>query len=254
MQTPSYSIVEIPPLTGKKRARAHLKLEGRLPSIYAIGDVHGCFRELMEAEERIREDARRTDGDALIVYLGDYVDRGPDSASVLRYLAGRHDDGLARVALCGNHDDTFLKFLRDPSGWLHWLGPNFGGLPTLASFGIDVEEALLQDDASLTRAVPVNQIAFLAGLPIFLQAGRHLFVHAGVKPGIPLEQQDNEDMLWIREPFLTNGPELPLVVVHGHTPCGEPEFAAGRIGIDTGCFATGRLTVLKVDAAGARLL
>lgn len=254
MRSRSFSIVEVPPPAHVKRARARLTLQGRLPTIYAIGDVHGCFRELMEAEERIREDARRTDGEVLLVYLGDYVDRGPDSASVLRYLAGSHDDGLARIAICGNHDDTFLRFLRDPSGWLYWLGPNFGGLATLASFGIDVEDVLWGDDEMMMRSLPGNQVAFLAGLPIFLQAGHYLFVHAGVKPGIPLDQQDDEDMLWIREPFLTTGPALPLIVVHGHTPSGEPEFAAGRIGIDTGCFATGRLTVLKVDSAGARLL
>ena len=95
---------------------------------------------------------------------------------------------------------------------------------------------------------------FLAGLPIFLVVGDYLFVHAGVRPGIPLPMQEDEDLLWIRDPFLSTGSELPLTVVHGHTPCGEPEFASGRIGIDTGCFSTGRLTVLKVDTTGARLL
>ncbi|WP_246723725.1 metallophosphoesterase family protein [Rhizobium sp. ARZ01] len=231
-----------------------------MPTIYAIGDVHGCFREMLEAEARIRDDLGQTAGEALIVYLGDYVDRGPDSALVLDHLTRSHDDGLTRITLCGNHDDTFLQFIRDPVERIYWLGSNFGGEATLASYGIDLGDILLSDfesaksSAKLRRFIPARHIMFLAGLPIFLAARDYLFVHAGVRPGIPLEAQDDEDLLWIRDPFLTIESKLPVVVVHGHTPCSEPEFAAGRIGIDTGCFFTGRLTVLKVDSEGARLL
>lgn len=252
MQPSSYRIVEIPV---RHRARRRLRLEGTPPALYAVGDIHGCYDQMIEAEERIRRDAaRRSGGQALVVYLGDYVDRGPQSAAVLEHLTKPHDDGLARIALCGNHDDTFLNFLRDPSGWMYWLGPNFGGAVTLESYGIDPEEALWRDGAGLMRAVPQAHQSFLATLPVFLHVGNYLFVHAGIRPAVALHDQEDEDLIWIREPFLTEGPGLPLIVVHGHTPCAEPELAPGRIGIDTGCFATGRLTVLRVDATGARFV
>ncbi|MDR6755513.1 serine/threonine protein phosphatase 1 [Mycoplana sp. BE70] len=237
-----------------------MRLDGPLPSIYAIGDVHGCYREVLEAEARIRVDLRSAGNEALVVYLGDYVDRGPAAASVLDHLTREHHDGLTRVTLCGNHDDIFLQFIRDPVAWGYWLGPNFGGEATLASYGISLDDVRWREldtealSAWLRRIIPARHIMFLAGLPVLLTVGNYVFVHAGLRPGIPLEAQEDEDLLWIREPFLIAGSEPPQIVVHGHTPCSNPEFARGRIGIDTGCFATGRLTVLKIDAAGARLL
>ena len=250
-------IVEVKPASGRRRGRRRLRLDAPLPTIYAIGDVHGCFRNMLDAEERIRKDMKQSESEAMVIYLGDYVDRGSDAAAVLNHLTTDHQDGLTRITLCGNHDDAFLNFVRDPLAWIYWLGPNFGGEHTLASYGIDVE-AMLDGRSelreTLARAVPQRHLAFLDDLPICLQAERYLFVHAGVRPGIALEAQTDEDLLWIREPFLSLGPGLPLIAVHGHTPSATPEFAPGRIGIDTGCFATGRLTVLKVDASGARLL
>lgn len=252
MQSSSYRLVEIPV---RHRARRRLRLEGPPPAIYAVGDIHGCYDQLVTAEARIRQDAaRRSGGAALVVYLGDYVDRGPQSAAVLDHLTKPHDDGLARIALCGNHDDTFLNFLEDPAGSMYWLGPNFGGAVTLQSYGIDPEEVLWREGAGLMRAVPQAHQAFLGALPVFLHVGNYLFVHAGVRPAVALEDQEDEDLIWIREPFLTDGPGLPLIVVHGHTPSAEPDLAPGRIGIDTGCFATGRLTVLRVDGTGARFV
>lgn len=251
-------LVELKPSPGRRQGRRRLALRGPLPAIYAVGDVHGCFRAMQEIEARIRQDIARSGHEALVVYLGDYVDRGTDAAAVLDHLSREHDDGLDRIALCGNHDDTFLRFLREPAEWMYWLGPNFGGAPTLASYGIDVADTPGGADAGLLsrvqRAIPARHVAFLDGLPILLRAGHYVFVHAGLRPGIALEDQEDEDLLWIREPFLSAGPGLPLIVVHGHTPCTLPEFAPGRIGIDTGCVFTGRLTVLKVDAAGARVL
>lgn len=253
-------IVEFDTTPGRRRGRRRLSLEGPLPTIYAIGDVHGCFCEMLEAEARIRDDFGQSGDEALIVYLGDYVDRGPEAASVLDHLTSDHGDGLARITLCGNHDDAFLHFIRDPVEWMYWLGPNFGGEATLVSYGINLDDIRWQDigsaalSARLRRIIPPRHIMFLAGLPIFLVAGDYLFVHAGLRPGISLAMQEDEDLLWIREPFLSVGSGLALTAVHGHTPCAIPEFAPGRIGIDTGCFATGRLTVLKVDASGARIL
>lgn len=242
---------------GRRRGRRRLRLDPPLPTIYAIGDVHGCFRQMLDAEARIREDLKQSPGEAMVVYLGDYVDRGPDAAAVLDHLSKEHQDGLGRIALCGNHDEAFLNFIRDPLAWIYWLGPDFGGARTLASYGIDVEGVLEGGSGVLETvrdAIPQRHVDFLASLPVCLQAGRYLFVHAGVRPGVSLEAQTDEDLIWIREPFLSVGPGLPLITVHGHTPSATPEFRPGRIGIDTGCFATGRLTVLKIDASGARVL
>lgn len=255
MQPPSFRISEIASAARRRsRARRRLRVEGDLPTIYAVGDVHGCFDAMLAAEERIRWDIRLAGEPALIVYLGDYVDRGPASAAVLEHLATDRADGLQRITLCGNHDDAFLKFLRDPATNIYWLGPNFGGAATLSSYGIDVEEAMWGQRASLGRMIPTTHADLLADLPILLEAGRYLYVHAGIMPEVPLQEQRDEDLLWIREPFLTEGPGLPLTVVHGHTPVDEPEFGPARIGIDTACFSTGRLTVLKVDKGGARRL
>ncbi len=253
-------MIEFSSAPGRRHGRRRLRLDGPPPVIYAIGDVHGCYREMLAAEARIRNDLGSAGNEALVVYLGDYVDRGPKAASVLDHLTQQHDDGLARVTLCGNHDDIFLQFIRDPLAWLYWLGPNFGGEATLASYGIDLDDITRQGFATetvserLRRVIPARHVMFLAGLPVLLAAGDYVFVHAGLRPGIPLEAQEDEDLLWIRDPFLTVGSGLPQIVVHGHTPCREPEFADGRIGIDTGCFTTGRLTVLKIDGGGARLL
>ncbi|MBP2547969.1 serine/threonine protein phosphatase 1 [Neorhizobium galegae] len=220
-------------------------------AIYAIGDVHGCLKELLEAEARIAADMAASNLPGLVVLLGDYVDRGPDSSAVLSHLAKPSAAGLRRLALCGNHDDMFLKFIEDPRSVLTWL--DFGGRETLMSYGIDIENLQKRDKVDvvalkrlLDETVPAAHIDFLRNMPSALRLGEHLFVHAGVRPGLPLEEQSEEDLLWIREPFISRGPQLPMIVVHGHTPVQEPDIGPGRIGIDTCAYATGRLTVLKL--------
>lgn len=237
--------------------------EARLPPglrIYAIGDIHGRLDLLDRLHGLIEADiAAASPSETAIVYLGDYIDRGPDSRRVLEHLSGGNPaDGIERIALCGNHDDTFLKFLRDPAGNAAWL--DFGGDATLRSYGLG-HLAHLRRPKELARAadairaaVPREHVAFLEGLPAMLVQGGRVFVHAGIRPGLPLDAQSDADLLWIREPFLAEGPRLPITVIHGHTPGEEPVFGPGRIGIDTGCFATGRLTALKLTEAGAILL
>ncbi|MFC3072215.1 metallophosphoesterase family protein [Shinella pollutisoli] len=226
--------------------------------IYAIGDVHGCFEALLALEDRIAADARRLAlTRPLVVYLGDYIDRGPDSRAVLNHLArSDHADRIERVALCGNHDDTFLRFLRSPGDNMGWL--DFGGDATLRSYGIDPAAVLKRRAGDLGRilreAVPGHHVALLESLPVALACGDLLFVHAGIRPGVALEDQDDEDLLWIREPFLSEGPRLPLTVVHGHTAGSEPVFGRGRVCIDTGCYATGRLTAIRITPDGSALL
>nr|WP_255696247.1 metallophosphoesterase family protein [Shinella sp. NM-101] len=248
-------ILPSPPLR-----RQRLTLPADLPLVYAIGDVHGCHDALIALEARIRMDAaNHRDARPLIIYLGDYVDRGPASSAVLEHLATeRHGDGIERIALCGNHDDTFLKFTEDPEGNRRWL--DFGGDATLRSYGLEPSRYLdgaggLQALGEDLRArMPARHIAFLRSLPVAARGGDRLFVHAGIAPGVPLRQQEDYDMMWIREPFLTEGPRLPVTVIHGHTAGREPVFGTGRICIDTTCYATGRLTALKLTPGDTALL
>ncbi|SMF51039.1 serine/threonine protein phosphatase 1 [Xaviernesmea oryzae] len=227
--------------------------------IYVIGDVHGCINELKDAEARIAADIQATERSGLVILLGDYIDRGPSSRHVLEHLIRPSELGLKRLPLCGNHDDVFSRFLREPELYTEWLG--LGGEQTLISYGIDLQHLSSRQKGRgaklgelLTEAVPISHRQFLFELPICLKIGDMLFVHAGVRPGIPLDEQDDEDLLWIREPFLTSGPQIPLLVVHGHTPTAEPDIGPGRIGIDTGAYYTGRLSVLKMDGGQAAIL
>lgn len=225
------------------------------PVIYAIGDVHGCYEQLVAAERRISEDLG--DGRALIVLVGDYVDRGARSCDVLEHLCQPSPPNIRRIALCGNHDDWFLKFLNNELSTEAWL--RFAGYETLTSYGVDAAHILRIGDTialrkAMDQAVPASHRTLLETLPSMLQIGNLVFVHAGIRNGLPLEHQIDADLMWIREPFLTRGPELPLIVVHGHSPQVQPHLGNGRIGIDTGCYATGRLTVVKIGDGAARIL
>lgn len=218
--------------------------------VFAVGDVHGCHSQLIEMERRISSEAAELGKPALIVYLGDLVDRGPDSAAVLEHFCNRQKTNVFRVALCGNHDDSFLRFFEDPASNMEWLG--FGGNTTLESYGIDAGhilkhgggvEALKQ---TMREAIPDQHLDFLRQMPVCLTIGDFLLVHAGIVPGVALKSQTDMDMMWMRDPFLERGPELPLTVIHGHTANPEPVFATGRICVDTGTYATGKLTALRI--------
>ncbi len=227
--------------------------------IYAIGDVHGCFDQLVRLEERIVADGRDRPQEKIVVMLGDYVDRGPESAQVLRHLLDDMPPGFRRVCLCGNHEEMMLRFLADPLANVAWV--EAGGAATLTSYGFDVRWLLRtyrrrpdQLVRVLRDAVTAEHIEFLRGLPVLAASGRRVFVHAGIRPGVPLDRQTDTDLLWIREPFLTEGPGLPLVVVHGHTPTLKPIFHNNRLCIDTGAYASGRLTAVRCIGAKATLL
>lgn len=228
-------------------------------AFYAIGDVHGCLDLLLEAEEKIERDVTRHGIPGLVLLLGDYIDRGPQSAGVLAHLLTPPPKGCRRLALCGNHEAAFLSFFRDPLANLQWL--DFGGRETLKSYGLDCDYFLTRwgrDTRELVRAmntaVPESHIRLIEGLPISLRSKGIVFVHAGLRPGISLSLQADDDLLWIREPFLSEGPKLPLLVVHGHTPSDSPQIGPNRIGIDTAAFATGKLTVLRIKDDRARVL
>jgi serine/threonine protein phosphatase 1 len=223
-------------------APAHLPPGQR---IYAIGDVHGCLERLVTLHELIAEDlnARPVDT-ATLIHLGDYVDRGPESAQVVDWLmAGPPVPASRTVNLMGNHEHLMLSAvasgdLQDAETWL----ANGGG-DSLSSWGLSRSTP----QREWANRIPVPHLLFLRDLATHVQIGPYLFVHAGVRPGISLTQQTRHDMLWIREPFLSSQEDLGFVVVHGHTPRQEPTVRANRIGIDTGAVMGGALTCVALE-------
>lgn len=215
----------------------------RWPAVlYAIGDVHGCLSQLLALERQIAAAATAISGAKWIVMLGDYVDRGPQAAEVIEHLLQPPPLGFQRYCLVGNHEQMMLDFLADRSRHTYWLDE--GGDATLASYGSDPHGA---GDA----LIPAAHHRFLQELPISLQLPGWLFVHAGIRPGVPLAEQSDEDLIWIREPFLYAALPAGLRVVHGHTPGTAPVTTPHRIGIDTHCFMSGTLTAVRLTEAGA---
>lgn len=230
--------------------------EGR--RVYAVGDIHGRIDLLLRIQALIQEDAASAQGLQLVlVYLGDYVDRGPLSNRVLDRLIEKPVNGMQTIHLQGNHEAMMLDFAAGTSS-LGWLMN--GGVETLASYGVDLDnawpsEAVLADlRTRLRRALPATHLRFLTELTLMHMEGDYVFVHAGIRPGRPLELQEAQDLLWIREPFLGKPRDDGLCVVHGHTISGRPEVLAHRIGIDTGAFFSDRLTCAVLEGNRVRFL
>lgn len=228
--------------------------------VYAIGDIHGRLDLLRQLHALILADraaAAPVDRDVL-VYVGDYIDRGPESRQTIDYLAGDPLPDFAVVALLGNHDQTLLAFLDDEGVGPTWS--SYGGDATLLSYGVRARPDLLGIERyrdmreQLAAAIPASHLAFLRGLALSCVAGDYAFVHAGVRPGVPLEAQRPDDLLWMREEFLSSDRDHGRVIVHGHTPSAAPVVRANRIGIDTGAFASGALTCLVLEGASRRFL
>jgi serine/threonine protein phosphatase 1 len=218
--------------------------------LYAIGDVHGCDRQLAALHAAIAADIAAAPPAAVtLIHLGDYVDRGPGSADVLERLRRPLPlPGAAVVTLVGNHEAMLLDACAPdahPGALPFWL--ENGGAATLRSYGGSVEDAPWE-------LVPEAHLALLRACPLSFAAGDYLFVHAGVRPGVPLDRQDPFDLIWIREPFLSFSGPLDRIIVHGHTPVLEPEIRPHRIGIDTGACYGGPLTCLVLEGAGMRFL
>lgn len=217
-------------------------------AVYAVGDVHGCLTQLIEMERIIAEDARDLDGDAWLVTVGDHIDRGPASREVVAHVMGPARSGLRRFALLGNHEAMLLDFLRDPIAHGYWLEE--GGIETLASYGIVLTDGSRQSVLEALRAFPEEHRAFIEALPIYLSLPGWLFVHAGIRPGLPLALQSDDDLVWIREPFLTSQLTGGLRIVHGHTPGRDVVVTPHRIDIDTHCFHSGVLSAVRVTPDG----
>jgi len=228
-------------------------VDGQL--VYAIGDIHGCYRQLRELLQRIALDAeQRADGRTPnLIFCGDYVDRGPESARVIDALCWikRHGPYNAHF-LKGNHEQVMLNYLANPPAAAPWL--RFGGIETLQSYGVEPPPAAapraahLKARDDLLEALPVAHLRFLEALELMVGIGDYAFVHAGIKPGRALSEQSEEDMLWIRNGFVDVETRLERIIVHGHTWVDDqPQFGPWRIGIDTGAYETGALTAVRLE-------
>lgn len=236
--------------------------------VYAIGDIHGRLGLLRDVHARIEADLAASPADHVIVHVGDFVDRGSESAGVLEYLSQGEEENRPWVNLLGNHDRMFLRYLVAPAGrdeklrsefW--WLHERVGGLDTLRSYGVRLPDGATEERGreihrAARDAVPALHVAFLAGLRRYWFWRGWYFVHAGVRPGVPLGEQDENDLIWIRDPFLQSEADHGAVIVHGHTPVDKVEDHGNRIAIDTGAGYNGPLSCIVIDgeSGGVRVL
>ena len=247
-------------MKGLFQSTSRNKLRAQTPDgirIYAVGDIHGRADLLARTLKQIDADLEtKAPAGTIEVFLGDYVDRGPASREVLELLIERESTHRS-VFLKGNHESLLTRFQTDPSildGW-----QRLGGLETIMSYGVtpsinadEVEQARLA--VAFTRAFPDSHRRFLGNLKPSFTCGDYFFVHAGVRPGVPLTEQLEDDLLWIRQEFLLHEEEFSKIVVHGHTPVLQPDIRPNRINIDTGAYATGRLTCVVLEADTIRIL
>lgn len=232
---------------------------GRRQRAYAIGDIHGRADLLLRIHDSIRRDAERAPVNTKmrVVYLGDYIDRGLHSKEVLTILLEQPLEGFEAVYLKGNHEDLLLRFFEDAEIGPTWFA--LGGAATASSYGVSLrrneDEAPFESlQRRMRQALPKAHMAFLKSLKPMYVLGDYIFVHAGIRPGVAHDRQRVEDMLWIRDDFLEHEAALDKIVVHGHSISHEPEIRKYRIGIDTGAYATNRLSCLILDEADHRLI
>lgn len=225
--------------------------------LYCVGDIHGRCDLLRELHGRMVADGAGFEGAKKLVYLGDYIDRGPNSREVIDEVLEARLEGFDTVCLLGNHEQTLLDFLDYPNeaaGWLAW-----GGRETLASYGVPMPAGFRPPDPVALRdalrvRIPESHVEFLQQMPLLHVEGDYVFVHAGIRPGVPLQEQGKSDLLWIRQDFTGSTEWHGHVVVHGHSISEEVEMLPNRIGIDTGAFCTGVLTALVLEGTERRLL
>ena len=232
--------------------------------VYAIGDIHGFADILADMHKMIDEDiAARPVAEAQIVYVGDYIDRGPDSKGVIDLLVGRELDAplFRHVYLMGNHENAMIEFMKDPKGprqdWLLW-----GGIEAIESYGITVDRSRpLSSEAELLAAqlrdaLPVTHQEFLKNLKLSHKLGDYLFVHAGIQPGVKMSKQKKEDLIMIREPFLSTPDDHGFRVVHGHTinKTRGVDIKPNRINLDSGLYAGGPLSCAVLEGDSVRII
>jgi serine/threonine protein phosphatase 1 len=251
-----------------RRKFEKMSISGSLPPgrrVYAIGDIHGRLDLLDELLHMIkRYDATQEPVESTIIFLGDYVDRGGDSKGVIERLMNGLPEGMSSICLRGNHEEMLLRAFDDPVSFEIWTGN--GGLATLASYGVDRDllhgpflEGMALDDVPIilqqfSKLFPEAHRKFLESLKVSVTVGNYFFVHAGVRPGVALDKQSQEDCLYIRREFLYHKHDFGKIVVHGHSPVPEPDIHENRIGIDTGAFYSGRLTALCLEGSDRMFL
>ncbi len=248
----------IKPLKALFRSRERVKgasvPEGQ--RVYAIGDIHGCF-DLFEAlAEAIEKDDKKSGpADTTVILLGDLVDRGPDSRKVIEGARDWQKSRKVRI-LAGNHEEMFLESFADKGTLRHFL--KHGGRETILSYGIPKKE---YNDASieslqerLHELVPKKHRKFMESFEEWIVIGDFAFVHAGITPGVPIEDQKRRDLLWIRERFLAHDEPHPHIIVHGHTIFEDVDERSNRIGVDTGAFRYGRLTAVVLEGDTRRYI
>lgn len=239
----------------KKAAGSRPIDSARVPDgmrVYAIGDVHGRNDLLQQLIDKIDgDDAQRGAADTQLIFLGDLVDRGPDSSGVIETAIGLRDSGRNVRFLLGNHEEVFLAACRAKSERALRYFLRIGGDTTLLSYPITRAEFLeISHDQLIERLdtlVPREHLKFLDSFEDRIIIGDYAFVHAGIRPGVPIAEQKRSDLRWIREEFTDHKGELEKVVIYGHTIYGEVEEAGSRIGIDTGAFDSGRLTAIGLE-------
>jgi serine/threonine protein phosphatase 1 len=244
--------LEVKQMLGLSRSTGGIR-KPRLPDgirIYAISDIHGCADLLQKMFTVIDRDlANAKPMRAIHVFLGDYIDRGPESSQTIDLLVNRSRTHET-VFLKGNHEAFLFDVLKSPAQLQGWK--QYGGLQTLVSYGL--KPSLNPDEAEqaelireLAEKISPDQRRFFNSLRLRFVCGDFFFVHAGVRPGIPLPQQKEEDLLWIRDEFLQSEEQFSRYIVHGHSPVREPDIRPNRINIDTGAYATGNLTLLTIQ-------
>lgn len=207
-----------------------------MEKIFAVGDIHGCLDKLEKLMDAIKPDR----GKDTLVFLGDYIDRGPDSRGVVDFVLDLQKGYSRVVCLIGNHEKMLLDYIRDHGRRdIYFLN---GGRDTLRSYGLNLDRPVREED------FPEDHMRFFRALLPYYQTGDYIFVHAGLRPEIPLENQDREDLIWIRNPFIFGPGDPEKTVVFGHTPFRQPYENARKIGIDTGAVFGGPLTCLEIPA------
>lgn len=228
--------------------------------VWAVGDIHGRFDLLLPLVEAMVADLHTSRADRkMVIFLGDYIDRGPDSRGVLRLLAGlSRSQGVEWRFLKGNHEQAMLEFLEDPSKGARWC--EYGGDRALQSWGLRVPELAHRTEAwervaaDLRHKLTKPKLAFLEDLELSVTVGDYFFAHAGARPGVALDRQMSEDLMWIRQPFLESPSEFEQVIVHGHTPTKAVHADHRRIGIDTKAYDSGVLSALRLEGRQRDLL